>query len=217
MVNFIESKIYRAMSTLWDVMYLGFLWTIFSLPLVTIGASTTALYYVATKKVTNRDSTYLFQDFLASFKANFKQATLTTLILTVAGVVVWYNFILLNHNNHNLGMFGTITRFALIFVTCQLLFITLIVFAVIARFDLSLFATIKAAATLANKHLFSTVTNLIVFLAVAYIAFLAPVILLFMMGVYGYFSSTLIVRMFRKNNAEFDDHVEQVNLNPDDE
>ena len=204
---FIEGKFYRAMSTLWEVMYMGFLWTLFSLPIVTIGASTTALYYVATKKVTNREGSYIFQDFWRSFKENFKQSTITFLILVVVGLLVWYNFMLLDQMD--MVVLSFIARLALVLVTIQLLFVVSTVFAVIARFDLILGAALKASLALANKHLFSTVTNIVVLLAVLYVAFSAPVILLFMMGAYGYFSSFVLVRMFKKNNVEFEEYIEE--------
>ena len=46
-----------------------------SLPIITIGASTTALYTVMLKLVKNEEG-YIFKGFLHAFKLNFKQSTI---------------------------------------------------------------------------------------------------------------------------------------------
>ena len=55
---------------IFDIMALGFLWILCSLPVITIGASTTALYYAMVKSVKNNDG-YVTKEFFRSFKLNF--------------------------------------------------------------------------------------------------------------------------------------------------
>jgi len=205
MINFAESKWYNLATAIWEVIALGFLWTLFSvLGLgITMGASTTALYYVATKKVSKKEDDYLTKAFWNSFKENFVQSTIVFLILIAVSFVVWFNLILLPYLN--LGGISFLIRLALFFVTAQLFFVTSVVFAVIARFEMSVFNALKAAFALANRHLLMTISNLILLLVILYLAFLSPVVLLFMMGIYGYFSSFFIVKMFRKINPDFDE------------
>lgn len=57
-----------------NVLILNFLWIVFSIPLVTIGASTCAAFYVNLKLVDNEDCN-VFKDFIKGFKTNFKQGT----------------------------------------------------------------------------------------------------------------------------------------------
>ena len=206
----VDGKIYQILTTLWDIMYMGLLWTLFSLPLVTIGASTTALYYIATKKVTDREGSYMIQDFWTSFKENFVQSTVSFLLLVAVGIMVLYNFILLAQME--LGSFGFIVRLALIFVTIQLIFIITTIFAVIARFDLTLMPAFKASFALANKHLFSTVVNVAILLALIYITLRIPVIILFSMSTYCYFASFSLVRIFKKNNTEFEEYIDRADI-----
>lgn len=47
----IEGPLWRALNLIADVIILHFLWLVCSLPLVTIGASTTALYYAMMKRI----------------------------------------------------------------------------------------------------------------------------------------------------------------------
>jgi len=210
-----DSKIIGFLTTLWDIMYMGILWMLFSLPIVTIGASTTALYYVATKKVTDREGTYMIQDFWQSFKGNFVQSTITFWLLAVVGFAVWANFMLLDQMD--LGSLAFIIRLALAFVAIQLLFIFTAIFAVIARFDLKLMPAFKASFALTTKHLLSTIINVVFFLIMMMLGYLIPVMILFAMGIHAYFSSILLVRIFKQNNTEFEEHLDGSELEINDE
>ena len=54
---------------IFDVMALGFLWILCSIPIVTIGASTSALYYAMVKCVKNGNG-YIAREFFRSFRLN---------------------------------------------------------------------------------------------------------------------------------------------------
>lgn len=72
----LESPFWRFVGKLADAVVLNIFWVIFSLPIVTIGASTTALYYCTMKVAKDREGSSLLRDFWKSFKLNFKQATI---------------------------------------------------------------------------------------------------------------------------------------------
>ena len=65
--------------------YLNILWFICCIPIVTIGASTTALYYTSLKIVRGEDHA-LTRMFFRSFRENFRQSTVLWLILLAAGL-----------------------------------------------------------------------------------------------------------------------------------
>ena len=73
---------------------LNVMWLICCLPIVTIGASTTALYYTSFK-IAKDEGSYITTMFFRSFKQNFKQATIIWLIMLVAGVAIVADAILL--------------------------------------------------------------------------------------------------------------------------
>ena len=73
---------------------LNILWLVCSLPIVTIGASTTALYYTSFK-IAKDEGSYITTMFFRSFKQNFKQATIIWLIMLVTGVIIVADAILL--------------------------------------------------------------------------------------------------------------------------
>ena len=73
---------------------LNALWFICCIPIVTIGASTTALYYTSFK-IAKDEGSYITTMFFRSFKQNFKQATIIWLIMLVAGIMIGADFFLL--------------------------------------------------------------------------------------------------------------------------
>ena len=73
---------------------LNILWLICCLPIVTIGASTTALYYTSFK-IAKDEGSYITTMFFRSFKQNFKQATVIWLIMLAAGLLIVADAILL--------------------------------------------------------------------------------------------------------------------------
>ncbi len=69
-----------------DLFFLTVLWAVCSIPIVTIGASTTALYYVTLKMAGNREG-YLWKAFFKSFQTNFLCSTAIWIILLMAGLL----------------------------------------------------------------------------------------------------------------------------------
>ena len=62
----LDGKLFHILSRIADLILLNVLWLLSSLPIITIGASTTALYYVMLKIVKNEDS-YIIRSFFHSF------------------------------------------------------------------------------------------------------------------------------------------------------
>lgn len=76
----LDSPIMRVLGTLADLCMLNIITLIGCLPIVTAGASITAMHYVLLKTVRNQEG-YIWKDFWKSFKENFRQATLIWLLL----------------------------------------------------------------------------------------------------------------------------------------
>lgn len=76
-----------------NMIALNILWLVTSLPIVTIGASTTAMYYTALKLHKDKDVT-VWKAFFHSFKQNFMQATAIWAVLAaVEALLLSYGFI----------------------------------------------------------------------------------------------------------------------------
>jgi uncharacterized membrane protein YesL len=80
----LDNGFFRSISKLVDCIFVTLLWIIGCIPIFTIGASTTALYYTV-HKVIHLDRSYVFHEFKQSFMDNFKQSTIVWLIMLAIG------------------------------------------------------------------------------------------------------------------------------------
>lgn len=87
----VDSPFYEFLRRFVDVIKLNFLWLIFSLPIITIGASTVAVYSVTLKMVEDKEG-YIGRDFIKAFKVNLRQGIALGLITIGAVYVVYLNF-----------------------------------------------------------------------------------------------------------------------------
>lgn len=70
----LDNPFFAFMADLTDLILLNIIFLFTCIPVITIGASISALHYVTLKKVKKEDG-YVFQEYWKSFKENFKQAT----------------------------------------------------------------------------------------------------------------------------------------------
>lgn len=190
-----DGSLYKIGMVLADIFLLSFLWIIFSLPILTIGASTTAVYYVSTKKAAGSDS-YVLKGFLKSFRENLLVSTIVFVILALIGYVLWLNFQALPQVE--LGLLHFPVRIALLIAILQVTFVSMYVFPIISRFDVTVFGGLKSALLLANGHLFTTISNLVLLAAIFIVINFVPALFIFIPGIFVYFSASLFVKVFRK-------------------
>ncbi|MCC8127427.1 MAG: DUF624 domain-containing protein [Clostridiales bacterium] len=79
-----ENRFWTFMEKVMNLCVLGILWFLFSLPLVTIGASTTALFTYTLRLVYDEEG-YLLQSFWRGFRRHFRTATILWLGAVVLG------------------------------------------------------------------------------------------------------------------------------------
>ena len=77
-----DNKFFTFMNKVADLCILNIICLVCCIPIVTAGASITAMYYVTLKMVRNEEA-YIVRSFFKSFKDNFKQATIINLIMTI--------------------------------------------------------------------------------------------------------------------------------------
>ena len=100
-----EGGFTAACSRIFDLMILGFLWILCSLPIITIGASSAALYYATVKSVKNRNG-YAVQEFFRSFRQNLVPGMVLWLIILAVSVILRLNIgILMAKASGYVGLF----------------------------------------------------------------------------------------------------------------
>ena len=89
--NLFDNPVVNGIGRIADFVVLNLLWVLCSIPIITIGASTTALYTVMLKIVKNEEG-YLVKGFFKAFRENFKQSTVIWLVFLALGIVLLVDF-----------------------------------------------------------------------------------------------------------------------------
>ena len=188
----------KLMELLWKpihIMFLNLLWVLFSLPLVTAGASTTALYSVLIKMRNGKEGK-LFRNFYDAFRLNFRQSTILWLIFAFAAIVFTTDIVYFV----NMGGFAG-TFFAMIFLGLDvaLLLMSIYTFALQAVFDNSIATTAKSALLLSFRHLGWTIILLAIHLGTAILTWLYwPLIGWFVFGTAAFVNAWIFDRIFKR-------------------
>ena len=196
-----DSPFIKWVNRMGRLVFLNLLWLMCCLPVVTIGASTAAMYRIAMDLVRRREDLSIFGDFFRAFRANFKQATLAWLILLAPCALVFLNLLMLITGGLGYGM---ATYIVCLIPVPPLLFILAYIFAYAATFEDGPMRTIvnSAVISISNlpKTLLMVMLNLLPFVlylfATELFLRLLFVWLLFAFALIAYLNSKLILRAF---------------------
>ena len=136
-----DNKFFTVMGHVADLMILNIVFLICCLPVVTIGASLTALHYVTLKMARNEES-YIVRSFFKSFKQNFRQATIINLIMLAVGAVLYVD---LNIVTNMTGSMSKVLYILLIAFAFLYLIVFLYIYPVLAKFYNSIKNTFRNA------------------------------------------------------------------------
>ena len=178
-----DSKFSRIMIKLCYACFLNLLWMVCSLPIFTIGASTTALYYACLKIVRDEgfDAAGMF---FHSFKQNFKQATIIWLIMLTAGIFLAGDGYILYHlrasSTGAMAVMWTLLMAVVIAAAVIYVIVLLYVFPLLASVENTTAAMLKNAFLIGTHYLFSTILMFAVHFAMFYliVAVFTPLFLL---------------------------------------
>ncbi len=194
----IDGKFFRGLTKAGDFFILAVLAVVFSIPIVTIGPTLTAVNYVALKLVRDEEG-YIWKDFWKSWKQNFKQAFIIELILVAAAALfaadIRICYLWMHKDGSNIArlvMFG-------IFGLCLVLIaITIYVFPVLSKFDNTIRATMKNALVLCMHHLPQTIVMLIINGALIYFSLRYFTAFIVTIPLILYVDSFILARIFQQ-------------------
>lgn len=205
----------RAFFLIADIVTLHFLWLLCSLPLFTIGASTTALYYCMMKRL-RRDEGYATGNFFTSFKSNFKQSTILWLLFLFIAFILYLDArvgIAVG------GILGNIFLFVSTVLGLMLFFTMLYLFPVQAKFENRIIDNIKNAFLMSLSNFGYTL--LLILLNASFVLFallsnfVVGVYLVCGAGFYAFLTSGVYVMVFRKYLPdELSEDIEASGIDP---
>lgn len=210
----IDSPIIAFLNRVCDIIWLNILTLICCIPVVTAGAAFTAMHYVALKMAGNEEG-YITKSFFKSFLENFRQATIIWLLsLLVLAVFIGdiYAFAVMGRQ------MPAVVRVCVSALFLLFAFGFCYVFPVLARFENSIFHTIKNAFLLSILHFPKTVIILIIYAlpALAGIFFLFYALpVLFMAGfslpayLCAYFYAGIFKKIMPEEEKDLEEHAKE--------
>ena len=166
-------------SKLFDLWMLGLLWLVCSIPLITIGASTTALYYAVTHSVKSDDG-YASRMFFRSFRRNFRQATILWLALVGCFMLMRLNtgiLMALTEGTPGLVMIGFYTA-----VMVYLILMGCYMFPALSRFDMDTFWFLRISIYMGFHYFLTSIILLVIIGSAGVLVWRFPILILVLPG-----------------------------------
>lgn len=188
----IDGGLYRFLGKFWDLIKLNFMWLLFSLPVITIGASTVAAYSVAMKMVDDEEG-YVASSFVSAFKANFRQGTVMGLVFLAATYAIYLDYEINRVSEEGsiiLIVIGIVSVF--VYVTAMLY-----AFPLLARYENGIVATIQNSMEISRRY-FGRTLLIVGMLLVEYVVFHFNTVLLCFGFLFGVSFAIFTVAAFSK-------------------
>lgn len=191
-----DNKVFRCIDKAVDCVWLSVLWLVCCIPLFTIGAATTAMYYVVNKNI-RHDRGSLTTEYFKFFKENFKQATAVWLIVAVVYVVLGFDyFVLLQMMKDG----SSITGFYILFLAVTLLLTmwSVYLFPYLARFEDTVRKTMKNAFVMALSNSLWSILIVVFLVLSLLIVSICPILAAMIPAIYQLLKNQIIERVFLK-------------------
>lgn len=193
-----------------DTICLSLLWLVTSLPIVTMGAATTALYYAVNSGI-RYDQGHIWKAYWKSFRNNFRQATCIWLLLLLVygllGASCYCTYRLCINNMLPKEMFyGLLVVIALVMTWGNLLF------PYLAKFQNTTKMILKNCFGIGLLNLPKAILQTVFFVLVILGISMFPMVILFAPGIYMVLSCYTLEPVFRKYMSEEDRAKEEALL-----
>lgn len=199
-----DNKFFTFMGRVADLMILNIVCIICCLPVVTAGASITAMYYVTLKMARNEES-YIVKGFFHSFRQNLKQGLIIHLILLVVGILLGFDLYFARTMQGQSSVYKVLGYLFMVGLALYLMVFTYI-YPVLSKFYNSVKNTFRNAFLMSIRHfpytlLMMVITALPIILAVVVPNTFPFVILFYILlgfSTITYINSTFFVKIFDK-------------------
>lgn len=195
-----DNKFTQVINKIINICFISVLWLIWCVPVVTAGASTTAMYYTV-NKVLRHNRSYVFKEFWGAFKSNFKQSTIVWLILLAVGIIMGMDAQIMKafyEAGSSVGSFYFVFYVMLLFEGVLGTYL----FANIARFQNTTKAYFKNAVFMAVAHLPWSFLIMVLFVLTLLLTLILPVLIFVLPAIYMWMCNLILERIFCKYMSE---------------
>lgn len=204
-----DNRFFQALSKLVDCMALSALWFFCSLPIITFGASTSALYYAIHKSVRGNRG-YMTKNFFHAFTKGFKQSTLSWLVLLIVQIILGMDAYITYQTLKAGNTLGTFFYFFLIMIVFSIIWACYL-FPYIARFEDGVKTTLKNSLFMMIIHLPWSLLVLVLFALAAFVVYLFPILIFLIPALLFLTLDAVLERIFRKYMSPEDLEQEKEN------
>lgn len=165
-----DNLFFKLIYTLSDMAVLSILWIIGCLPIITIGASTTALFYVAGKKVGGKDPK-IVSDFIKSYKENFVQSLFITVLLGI----MWFSsttYFMMGYSSLQDGF--NLSIIIMVLVVFEVIMMSIYMCALLAKYELKTITIIKNSFLFTHAYLIESIKAFGVIIAMLFCLLMIP-------------------------------------------
>ena len=192
------SPFQRFLNKMADLLILNIITLLMCLPIITAGAALTAMHYVLLKMVRGEEG-YILRSFFRSFKREFRQATVLWILYVALAALMASNLVMVLQGS---GRYPIWLPSSIVVVAVLELMFMIYTFAMLSRFDDSIYHTLLNAVTLTfaelPRSLEMAVITIIPLIAFFRVSILLPVLILFGLSVPGYACAMIYDPVFRK-------------------
>ena len=202
-MNLINNSVITAINKIVDILWLCVLFFITCIPIITIGASITSLYYVMLKVIEN-DRGYVTSEYFSCFRKNFKQSTLVWLLLLGIYAFLAFDYIIMKSALSMGDLSGYLHYFFLFLIKAKCFFIFIIIswslyfFPYIARFQNTIKNMLKNTLMIALLNIQWTVLLAALFAFTWVLMYMYLPVALVMPAMYHLFKVKIMERVFEK-------------------
>ncbi len=167
-----DSKFSQILLKLCYSCYLNVMWIVCSLPIFTIGAATTALYYSMLKVLRNEEG-HVARHFFKAFKENFRQSTIIWLIMLGVGLFLGFDLYVLYHlrltSSHTMAVMWTLIMAIVIGFAVIYMIVLFMIFPLEASVINTTPMMFRNAFLIGTHYLFAPITVFAIHFAMFYL------------------------------------------------
>ncbi|MCT4594459.1 MAG: YesL family protein [Anaeromicrobium sp.] len=163
----LDGGLYSFFTAMYNILLISFFWFLFSIPIITIGSSTSAAYFICGKWVRN-ESYNIIKDYLREFKNSFKKATFIWTLLGLFIVIILLNI----NNNYLFGNYKNLIIILQSIVLINLIIIINCIFMLVGRFEMEVWDYIKSAYFIGIRYWYLTLLSIVFLILLMFISYL---------------------------------------------
>ncbi len=212
----VDNGFFRFMGKVFDMIVLNLITLVMCIPIITIGPSLTALYYVALKIVRDEEG-YVVKGFFKSFKQNFKQGVLLEIICVVCALLLYVDLrVTYNWMTQDSNYFIRLLFFALVGLALLAIVAVGYVFPILAKFENSTKKVLINSVMMSVRHLPYSILMVVITVGAGVLVYIYPIAIFFVIGAAAFLHS-IILRKIWDNYIKVDSQGKIITEEPKEE